>query len=115
MQSCRYQVRNPPCADPDRRDEQFIDEARNGVVTATALGLPPDLDPQVLRQAMNEAGMADTDLRLRLMDGNTRLCRAQPHVDHDPVSAEDGVIHDRSRDAQQTVEDSSCRRTDKRA
>ncbi|NUT18692.1 MAG: DUF389 domain-containing protein [Hamadaea sp.] len=52
-------------------------DARNGVVTVTALGLPPELDAATLRQAMDDAGLAGTDLRIRLVGGNTRLCSAR--------------------------------------
>jgi uncharacterized hydrophobic protein (TIGR00271 family) len=51
-------------------------DASSGVVTVTALGPPPQVDPGVLRRALNDNGMADADLSLRLVVGGTRYCAA---------------------------------------
>ncbi|MBB5868505.1 putative hydrophobic protein (TIGR00271 family) [Allocatelliglobosispora scoriae] len=50
--------------------------AKNGVVTVTAVGLPPDLDPLALRRMLNDAGLTGNDLRVHLVGGNSRLCPA---------------------------------------
>ncbi|WP_456785750.1 DUF389 domain-containing protein [Cellulomonas sp. P5_C5] len=50
--------------------------ALNGVVTVSALGPPPSIDPESLRDAFDADGLAGTDLRLALVVGGTRLCPA---------------------------------------
>ncbi|MBB5868083.1 putative membrane protein [Allocatelliglobosispora scoriae] len=50
--------------------------AKNGTITVTAVGLPPDLDLPALRRALNDGGLAPHDLRVQLVGGNTRLCAA---------------------------------------
>ena len=51
-------------------------ESRNGLVTITALGPPPDADPADLRKELNANGMADQDLSLRLVVGGSASCPA---------------------------------------
>lgn len=50
--------------------------AKNGVITVSAVGLPPDIDPATLRRALDNAGLTGNDLRVQLVGGNTRLCAA---------------------------------------
>ena len=53
----------------------FVDAA-SSVVTVTALGPPPTIDPAVLRQSLNAHGMSDAGLTIRLVVGGTRYCAA---------------------------------------
>ncbi len=50
--------------------------AASSVVTVTALGPPPTVDPALLRQALNDNGMFDAGLTIRLVVGGTRYCAA---------------------------------------
>jgi uncharacterized hydrophobic protein (TIGR00271 family) len=50
--------------------------AINGTVVVTALGPPPDVDVDELRQALNDAGLSGNDLSIRLVVGGTRFCAA---------------------------------------
>jgi uncharacterized hydrophobic protein (TIGR00271 family) len=50
--------------------------AQNNTVSVTALGPPPDIEAATLRQQLNDAGMADADLVIRLVVGGTRVCPA---------------------------------------
>ena len=43
-------------------------------IYVTALGAPPDADPALLRQALNDNGMADADLTVRLVLGGSANC-----------------------------------------
>jgi uncharacterized hydrophobic protein (TIGR00271 family) len=52
-------------------------EAVNGTVVVTALGPPPEVAVADLRQALNDAGLADHDLSVRLIVGGTRFCARQ--------------------------------------
>jgi uncharacterized hydrophobic protein (TIGR00271 family) len=49
-------------------------EAINGTVVVTALGPPPEVAVDALRTALNDAGLADHDLSVRLIVGGTRFC-----------------------------------------
>jgi uncharacterized hydrophobic protein (TIGR00271 family) len=51
-------------------------DAVSSVVTVTALGPPPTLDPALLRRALNDNGMSDAGLTIRLVVGGTRYCAA---------------------------------------
>jgi uncharacterized hydrophobic protein (TIGR00271 family) len=48
----------------------------NGQIIVTALGPPPEADTADLRRELNEAGLEDLDLVIRLVVGGTRLCPA---------------------------------------
>jgi uncharacterized hydrophobic protein (TIGR00271 family) len=48
----------------------------NGQVIVTALGPPPEADTADLRRELNDAGLEDLDLVIRLVVGGTRLCPA---------------------------------------
>jgi uncharacterized hydrophobic protein (TIGR00271 family) len=48
----------------------------NGQIVVTALGPPPEADTDDLRRELNDAGLADLDLVIRLVVGGTRLCPA---------------------------------------
>jgi uncharacterized hydrophobic protein (TIGR00271 family) len=47
-----------------------------GEVIITALGPPPEAKPEQLRQALDDAGLADADLSIRLVVGGARTCPA---------------------------------------
>jgi uncharacterized hydrophobic protein (TIGR00271 family) len=49
---------------------------QNGLISVTALGPPPDIDAASLRKELDDAGMADADLVIRLVVGGTRVCLA---------------------------------------
>ncbi|HSN06165.1 MAG TPA: DUF389 domain-containing protein, partial [Candidatus Angelobacter sp.] len=51
-------------------------DAASSVVSVTALGPPPTIDPALLRQALNDHGMSDAGLTIRLVVGVTRSCAA---------------------------------------
>jgi uncharacterized hydrophobic protein (TIGR00271 family) len=51
-------------------------EAVGGAVIVTALGPPPQLDPDSLRVALNDAGLSAAPLTLRLVVGGTAYCEA---------------------------------------
>ncbi|MEU2249173.1 DUF389 domain-containing protein [Streptomyces sp. NPDC019224] len=51
-------------------------EARNGLIVIGVLGLPPQPAPTALRQALDDHGMRDADLELRLVGGRTHWCPA---------------------------------------
>jgi uncharacterized membrane protein len=48
----------------------------NGQIIVTALGPPPEADTDDLRRELNDAGLEDLDLVIRLVVGGTRLCPA---------------------------------------
>lgn len=50
--------------------------AESGRVIVTALGSPPDADPADLRRELNESGMADAELVVRLVIGGSVTCAA---------------------------------------
>lgn len=54
--------------------------ARQGTVTITALGSPPDADPADLRAAMNDQGLQDANLVVRLVLGGSVTCPAGSSV-----------------------------------
>lgn len=85
-QSIEAQAR--PIAEQWARDagwEITTVDALNAVVTVNALGPPPSVDPETLREAFDEQGLANTDVRLRLVVGGTRLCPAHTTVCTAPV------------------------------
>jgi uncharacterized hydrophobic protein (TIGR00271 family) len=47
-------------------------EVNNSVISVVALGPPPQIDPQQLRDDLDEAGFADVDLELSLVVGGER-------------------------------------------
>lgn len=51
-------------------------DARNGTIIVTALGPPPNADVAQFRRTLNENGLADADLNIRLIVGGTRFCAA---------------------------------------
>ncbi len=51
-------------------------EAQNGVIIVTALGPPPSADPQDLRKTLDQNGLANADLTIRLVVGGIRSCPA---------------------------------------
>jgi len=51
-------------------------DALNDVVVVTALGPPPEVGPEVLRAALDAAGMSRSDLRVRLVVGGSVTCPA---------------------------------------
>ncbi len=51
-------------------------QALNGAVIVTALGPPPTADPADLRVALNDSGLGDAGLTIRLVVGGTRECAA---------------------------------------
>ncbi|MDQ0375030.1 DUF389 domain-containing protein [Cellulomonas humilata] len=59
--------------------------ALNGLVTVDALGPPPSVDPETLRDAFDGHALEDVDLRLRLVVGGTRLCPADADACTAPV------------------------------
>lgn len=50
--------------------------ASAGTIEVTALGPPPEADPAELRAELDEAGLEEADLLIRLVVGGTRLCQA---------------------------------------
>ncbi|MBO3744157.1 hypothetical protein [Actinoplanes flavus] len=52
-------------------------DARNGEIIVSAVGLPPEPAPSALREALDAAGMSDAGLRVRLVGGYTKVCRAR--------------------------------------
>jgi uncharacterized hydrophobic protein (TIGR00271 family) len=51
-------------------------QAAAGAIIVTALGPPPELDPSTLRRALDDAGLTDAPLTLRLVVGGTASCPA---------------------------------------
>ncbi|HET7900784.1 MAG TPA: TIGR00341 family protein [Candidatus Nanopelagicales bacterium] len=51
-------------------------DAQRGSIVVTALGPPPEVKPEQLRQELNAAGLADASLTIRLVVGGTRVCPA---------------------------------------
>jgi uncharacterized hydrophobic protein (TIGR00271 family) len=51
-------------------------QASGGGIVITALGPPPEVDPSSLRIALNDAGMSNASLTLRLVVGGTAYCAA---------------------------------------
>jgi uncharacterized hydrophobic protein (TIGR00271 family) len=51
-------------------------QALNGAIIVTALGPPPQADPADLRVTLNDHGLADAGLTIRLVVGGTRECPA---------------------------------------
>jgi uncharacterized hydrophobic protein (TIGR00271 family) len=51
-------------------------EVVNGAIVVTALGPPPEVPAAALRTDLNAAGLAGTDLSIRLVLGGTRFCPA---------------------------------------
>lgn len=51
-------------------------QATAGEIIVTALGPPPELDPSTLRVALNDAGLSDAGLTLRLVVGGSAYCAA---------------------------------------
>jgi uncharacterized hydrophobic protein (TIGR00271 family) len=49
---------------------------QNAVISVTALGPPPDIEPSTLRKELDAAGLTDADLVIRLVVGGTRVCPA---------------------------------------
>ncbi|MGB7982175.1 MAG: DUF389 domain-containing protein [Candidatus Nanopelagicales bacterium] len=49
-------------------------EASGGRVVVTALGPPPEVDPQGLRRELDAAGLETADLQIRLIVGGVRNC-----------------------------------------
>jgi uncharacterized hydrophobic protein (TIGR00271 family) len=49
---------------------------QNDVISVTALGPPPDIEPSSLRKELDEAGLGSSDLVIRLVVGGTRVCLA---------------------------------------
>jgi uncharacterized hydrophobic protein (TIGR00271 family) len=48
----------------------------NRTIVVTALGPPPEIEPDVLRKQLNDAGYGIDDLVIRLVVGGTRVCAA---------------------------------------
>jgi uncharacterized hydrophobic protein (TIGR00271 family) len=55
-------------------------DASKGVILVVALGAPPDADPRGLRAALDEGGLEESDLRIRLVVGGIRDCPAGERV-----------------------------------
>lgn len=51
-------------------------EAVNNSIVVTAIGPPPEVDTASLRQQLNAAGMASSDLTIRLIVGGSQICPA---------------------------------------
>jgi len=49
---------------------------QNDVISVTALGPPPDVEPATLRKELDVAGLSKLDLVIRLVVGGTRVCPA---------------------------------------
>jgi uncharacterized hydrophobic protein (TIGR00271 family) len=51
-------------------------ETKNGTIVVTALGMPPQAQPAKLRAALNEGGLQDANLKVRLVVGGSQDCTA---------------------------------------
>ena len=51
-------------------------QASGGQVVVTALGPPPQVDPEALRREFDQAGLESADLQIRLVVGGVRNCPA---------------------------------------
>jgi uncharacterized hydrophobic protein (TIGR00271 family) len=55
-------------------------EVTNEVIVVSAVGPAPEPDPEVLRQRLSDAGLADSTLTVRLVDGGIQTCPARATV-----------------------------------
>ena len=53
-------------------------EVDDGLLTVTALGAPPEVEPEVLRDQLDDAGLTEVDLEVALVLGGTKIISGVP-------------------------------------